>query len=96
MAALYLIVEIRPRPEHAREVRSILAGMIEATRREAGCDLYDLVVDPADPSVWVMVEKWSSRAAWEAHMVAPHNVEGNARLDGLLVEPARLRFLDPA
>ncbi len=96
MDPLYLVVEIRPRPERASEVRAILQAMIDATRRESGCELYDLVVNADDPEVWVMLEKWSSRPAWEAHMGAPHNVEGNARLEGLLAEPARLRFLDPA
>jgi len=63
-----------------------------ATRSESGCELYDLVVDPEHPDTWLMLEKWASRAAWEAHMDSRHNVEGNAQLRGKLRAETELRF----
>jgi quinol monooxygenase YgiN len=47
-----------------------------------------------DPESWVMLEMFRSRAAWDEHMRAPYNTEGNAILEGLLREPSELRLLD--
>lgn len=94
VAPLYLIATINPVAEHVAQVDRILRGMMDATRREPGCELYDLVVDPDAPDAWLMIEKWTSRAHWEAHMSSEHNVRGNAELTGLLRAPTTLRILD--
>jgi quinol monooxygenase YgiN len=39
-----------------------------------------------------MLEKWSTRARWEAHMGAAHVVAGNAAVADMLREPTELRF----
>lgn len=92
MGPLYLLATIHPDPARAAQVERILRRMVERTRLESGCELYDLVVAPDAPWTWFMVEKWSSRQAWEAHMASPHNVQGNAELQGLLLEPTELTF----
>lgn len=92
MEPLYLLATIHPDMARADEVDRILRRMMAATRDEAGCELYDLVVDPQAPDTWFMVEKWSSRGAWEAHMASAHNVQGNEELRGLLRAPTDLRF----
>lgn len=95
MAPLYLIATIYPRMDRAADVERILRGMMASTLAEAGCELYDLVVDPQAPDRWVMLEKWTSREHWDAHMLAPHNVDGNAQLAELLRQPTDLLLLDP-
>ena len=92
MGPLYLLATIHPDPARVAQVERILRGMMAHTRAEAGCDLYDLVVAPETPGTWFMVEKWSSREAWEAHMASPHNVRGNEELQDLLIEPMELTF----
>lgn len=92
MRPLYLLATIHPDPASVEQVERILRRMMAHTRAEAGCELYDLVVASDAPGTWFMVEKWSSRAAWEAHMASPHNVRGNEELEGLLVEPTELTF----
>ena len=92
MQPLYLLATIHPDMAHASEVEAILRRMMSLTRAEAGCELYDLVVDPEQPDTWFMVEKWSSREAWQAHMASAHNVQGNEALQGILREPTRLMF----
>jgi quinol monooxygenase YgiN len=39
-----------------------------------------------------MLEKFTSREAWEEHMALPHVTEGNAFLADKLREPTELRF----
>lgn len=92
MPAFYLIAEIRPRMDVADEVADRLRIMRDGTREEPGNISMDLVWDEAEPDVWYMLEKFASREAWELHMTMPHNVEGNAFLEGKLREPTILRF----
>ena len=66
MDPLYLVAVIKPKAEGAATVREFLDSMIAATRDEDGCEMYDLVVGDDDPSTWLMIEKWSSRAHWDA------------------------------
>lgn len=95
MPALYLVAVITPRIDGVDAAREAFATLVTATRQEPGCELYDLVVNPEDPSTWLMLEKWTSRQAWEAHMRTPHVVDHNARADAFLAGPAELRFYDP-
>ena len=45
-----------------------------------------------DSDTWVMIEQFSSRAAWDEHMASEHNLRGNAELEPLLREPSELRL----
>ena len=74
-----------------------------AVLNEEGCVEYRAVVDAADPAkgwasfgpdVLVIVEKWSSLAALNAHSVAPHMVAYAARVKGLVASRA-IHVLEP-
>jgi quinol monooxygenase YgiN len=43
-----------------------------------------------------MLEKWTSREHWDAHMLTDHVVAFNEQGDSLFREPTELRFYDPA
>lgn len=95
MQPLYLIAVITPRADRIDEARSAFADLVRATLAEPGCELYDLVVNPDDPTTWLMLEKWTSREAWDAHMRTEHVIAHNATADAFLAAPAELRFYDP-
>jgi len=92
-APLYLIATIRPRvdrlEEAEREVRALMAG----THAEPGCIYMELVESADDPTTWIMLEKFHSRADWDTHMTTDHVIRGNAALQGLLREPTELTLL---
>jgi quinol monooxygenase YgiN len=92
MAPLYLIAVIKPVIEKSEDARAFLAVMVAAAAQEEGCHFYDLVVSDEEPDTWLMLEKWASREAWDAHMLTAHVVTGNAALEQLLREPVELRF----
>ena len=92
MEPLYLVAVIKPKIERAHEVVEALRVMMAKTRAENGCDFYDLVVGDDEPDTWLMLEKWSTRADWEAHMATAHVVAGNEAVADLLREPTELRF----
>ncbi|MEY3734253.1 MAG: hypothetical protein RL347_1612 [Actinomycetota bacterium] len=88
---LFLIAVIKPRMDMADEVVARLREMRDATRQEPGNVFMELVVGE-DPDTWLMMEKFTSREAWERHMTLPHVTEGNAFLADKLREPTELRF----
>jgi len=92
---LYLVATIRPLPHRCEEALAALQGLRTASLAEDGCELYDLVERPGSPGTWLMLEKWSSRAHWDAHMLSEHNAAASAQLAQLVVEPITLDFYDP-
>lgn len=53
-------------------IRSEMTALAAATRQEAGCLIYELAVDLADPSRIRLLERWASLTALEAHFRTPH------------------------
>ena len=92
--ALFLVVTIKPRPDRLREAEEQLQSMRRNSLTEPGCVFMHLVQPQDDPSIWMMLEMFRSRAAWDEHMRQPYNVEGNAILEDLLREPSDLRLCD--
>ena len=88
---LFLIAVIKPEMAQADAVVERLRLMRDATRAEPGNVFMELVVGE-EPDTWLMLEKFTSRAAWEEHMTLPHVTEGNTYLADKLREPTELRF----
>ena len=95
MNPLYLVATIRPRPERLAEARAALHALMSASQAEEGCELYDLVVSSEAPNTWLMLEKWTSRDHWDAHMLTDHNAAFGKSVDRLVAEPITLSFYDP-
>lgn len=89
---LFLIAVIRPLPGRAAEAEAALRQLMAGTHAEEGNVFMELVVSDDDPDTWLMLEKFRSRADWEAHMQTEHVIRGNTLLSGLLREPTELRF----
>jgi quinol monooxygenase YgiN len=92
---LYLIATIHPRAEHRELVMTALAALITASQAEDGCEMYDLVQGEGE-DVLVMMEKWSSREQWDAHMLSEHVRAMNALDKACFTRETDLRFLHPA
>ena len=88
---LFLIAVIKPDMAYVDAVAERLRLMRDATREEPGNVFMELVVGE-EPDTWLMLEKFTSREAWEVHMTLPHVTEGNAYLSDKLREPTELRF----
>ncbi len=84
---LHVIAHIRAKSEHIDAVRDVLQGYVEPTRAEAGCFVYDLFQDHADPTHFTFVESWLDPASLEAHSRSPHITAGRERLRGLTAAP---------
>ena len=80
------------------QTRALIAGArscIDATRKEDGCLSYDYVQDTEDPDKLVVVERWSSRAALDAHLKTPHLADWR-QVRKPLIESTRVEIIEPA
>jgi quinol monooxygenase YgiN len=61
---------------HAQHVEAFRARMLENARaslaQEPGCRQFDVCVDPAAPAAVFLYEVYADRAAFDAHLAAPH------------------------
>ncbi|MGI8919349.1 MAG: putative quinol monooxygenase [Pyrinomonadaceae bacterium] len=86
-----VVASIKALPDKASDVRAVLTTLIEPTRKEAGCILYELWQNRADATDFTFVEEWESDAALDAHAASPHLKDAAARLHGLILQAPDVR-----
>jgi quinol monooxygenase YgiN len=91
---IYLIATIYPEFEHIEYLKKEFATLVAQSYKEPGCEMYDLVLGEGE-EVWVMMEKWSSKAHWDAHMLTSHVKHINSIDKKYFSKPTELRFLNP-
>ncbi|MBD2183452.1 putative quinol monooxygenase [Aerosakkonema funiforme] len=78
-------------PEKVDELKSVLLGIIEPTRKEAGCIKYELLQNNADPADFTFVEEWESDALLDTHLGSEHIQKAIEKLDGLVAVTPDIR-----
>jgi quinol monooxygenase YgiN len=67
-----VVVRYKAREGETERVRAALKNMLAPSRAEAGNLEYEVLRDPRDPSVFVLVERYTDEAAFAAHKSSPH------------------------
>jgi quinol monooxygenase YgiN len=90
---VHVIAHIKVIPAKIGEAKALLLQLIEPTRTEAGCIVYQLLQSHANPAEFVFVEEWQSEAAINAHLISEH-VEQTFRegMEFLVEPPSILRY----
>ena len=91
MKTVRVIAHLTAKADKIEETRAALIAVIEPTRAEDGCILYELMQNNADPADFTFYEEWSSDAALDAHLQTPHLRELQSKADGLLAAPPDIR-----
>jgi quinol monooxygenase YgiN len=86
---------VNVRSDARDEALAALTAGIEATHGEDGCLAYALHEDNTQPSRFVIVEKWASQDALEAHGQAEHLKAMFGVVGPLLAEPPVIVFTTP-
>ena len=89
--AVQVVARIVARSGKEDELRTLLRGLIEPTRREPGCVTYELLQNTADPTDFTFVEEWSSGADLDAHLQSAHLRNARSRLPELTVADPDIR-----
>jgi len=102
MIIVLATIELHPgkRPDFLAEFRQI----VPKVRAEAGCHEYFPAIDtvsglpvqgPSRDDVVVVIEKWESVPALEAHLIAPHMMDYRPKVKEF-VKRVSLQILSPA
>lgn len=91
---LYLIATIYPEQEHIEFLKKEFANLVTESYKESGCEMYDLV-QGVNEDTWIMMEKWSSKEQWDAHMLTSHVKYINSIDQKYFKKPTELKFLNP-
>jgi quinol monooxygenase YgiN len=67
-----VVAHIIAKPDTIAETRELLMTLIEPTRAEDGCIVYELIQNNADPADFTFVEEWTSDEALDAHLATEH------------------------
>lgn len=90
---LTIVACFKAKPGMEEQVKQDLLDMLAPTRAEAGCIIYDLHTDLADPSVFMLYELWQNQAALNAHFEAPYSKHIAKAFESTLVEPYEMTLL---
>ena len=88
---LRVVARIIARPGKVKELRAVLHGLVEPTRKEPGCVTYELLQNKAEPTDFTFVEEWSSEADLDAHLQSPHLRNARLRLPDLAAADPDIR-----
>jgi quinol monooxygenase YgiN len=91
-APAIVFASFNPRPERIDQLRATLDVMVEHTRREPGCEVYDLY-ESGDGERLHLFERYVDGDALEAHRASDHYKAYRAKLPELLVSPVEVAVL---
>lgn len=91
--AAIVFATLRPHPEKAADLEDALHTMVEHTRAEPGCEVYDLYRSGQENVVYHLFERYTDADALEAHRAAPYYKEYRAKLPDLLDSPVEVTLL---
>ena len=92
---IYVLATIVAQPGKAAELIKGARACIDATRRETGCLTYDYVQDTDRPNTVLVVERWTTREALTAHLLAPHLAQWREQRKPL-VQTTKVEIIHPA
>lgn len=90
---LSLVAFLRAKPGMEKELGMLLQSLVAPSRAEAACINYDVHQSDDDPTLFVMYENWTSRAALDAHFGMPYLKAAAPVLRELLQSPLEMHYL---
>jgi quinol monooxygenase YgiN len=92
--AVIVFASFRPIAGKEHELEGLLSWMVEHTRKEPGCERYDLYRLTNDGETFHLFERYRDNEALEQHRATEHYVEYRRRVEDLLQEPIDVLILD--
>jgi quinol monooxygenase YgiN len=86
-----VVARIVALPDKVEQLKSVLIGLIEPTRKEEGCTAYELLHNQADPTDFTFVEEWESQALLDTHLASAHIQEAVSQLNSLVAAEPDIR-----
>jgi quinol monooxygenase YgiN len=90
----FVIAEIVAPKEKAGDLRNLLVPYAQKSAKEPGCQKYVLMEVIDEPGRFLTYERWTNKAALDAHMGTPDIKEILPKLQPILAKPVSQIFLD--
>ena len=68
-------------------LKTVLASLVSASRRELHCYQYDLLQSPTDPREFCFVERWENEPAVDQHAASEHVRRAGEQIAELVEAP---------
>ena len=65
--AVRLVISIAAAPGKGAELAQAMKGRCEISQKDSGCEQFEVFQSALDPDRLVLLERWSSQAALDAH-----------------------------
>lgn len=87
-----VIARVIALPDKVAAVKLVLISIVEPTRQEAGCIIYELFQNNADLTDFTFVEEWKSQALLNTHLASVHITQAVSQLQGLIATAPEIRI----
>ncbi|MDF0554552.1 putative quinol monooxygenase [Kamptonema sp. UHCC 0994] len=88
---LRVVARLVALPDKVEELKTLLLSIIEPTRKEQGCIIYELLQNTTNPTDFTFVEEWESDALLDAHLASTHIQAALPKLEGIAAAPPDIR-----
>ena len=89
-----VILDVQAKPECADKLKATFEAILPDTRSYAGCNEVKVLVNQDDPANLILLEKWQTRADYEAY-VAWRSEQGTMEsLRALMATAPSIRYYD--
>ncbi len=88
---LKVVAHLISKPDTIIQTREVLIRLIEPTRAENGCIVYELFQNNSDPADFTFVVEWINDAALDALLDSPHLIDAKTKLTDLLAAEPDIR-----
>ena len=88
---IYVVTDIWPLPEKAKEVKKILYDIVPEAKKERTCLKYELCENLNDKTQFTFLQAWSTEEALEAHLKSEIIQKATDALRDILEKPTEIR-----
>jgi quinol monooxygenase YgiN len=88
------LVTLRFQTSDPEKLMGVLSKYVVLSRQQDGCRTIDLTGSVTTPGRFVVIEKWESPEAQQAHFDSPQMVEMAESCIGILSEPPEIDLLE--
>ena len=85
--AITVLARLKAKDGMQEMVKAGCLSLVEPTKSEEGCLVYDFHQDTEDPASFMFYEQWVSKEALDEHLQTPYLQAFIAKADGLLNGP---------
>jgi (4S)-4-hydroxy-5-phosphonooxypentane-2,3-dione isomerase len=78
MPRLMIVVEFELKPQHTNDFIKLMKSHAELSRKEDGCQQFDVLQAQDDPNKVFFIESWRDQAALDVHSKVPRMAENRA------------------